>query len=78
MGKPDPEQLAYAVERDLCIVTHNRDDFEELHRRYLATGRNHSGIIIAIRRPPYEIADRLMRLLNRFTADEMRNQLLYI
>ena len=78
LGESDPEQLAYAVERGFCVVTHNRDDFEELHRQYLATGRVHSGIIIAIRRPPYELSDRLLRLLDRLTADEMRNQLLYI
>jgi len=78
LGYSDPEQLAYAATQGFCALTHNREDFEELHRQYLATGRNHSGIIIAVRRPPYEISDCLLRLIYRFTADEMRNQLLYI
>ena len=59
-------------------MTHNRGDFEELHRQYIAASRNHGGIIIAVRRRPYEIGDRLLQLLNLITADEMRNQLLYI
>ena len=78
LSKPDSEQLDYAVERSLCVVTHNREDFEELHRQYMEVGRNHAGIIIAVRRGPYQVARRLVPLLNRITADEMRNQLLYI
>ena len=78
LGYPDPEQLAYAVERGFCVVTHNREDFEELHRQYLADDRDHAGIIIAFRRRPYQIARRLVPLLNSIIADEMRNQLLYI
>ena len=78
LSKPDSEQLAYAVERGFCVVTHNREDYEELHLQYIAAGRNHAGIIIAFRRRPREVFNRLLPLLNRITADEMRNQLLYI
>ena len=78
LGGPDPEQLAYAVEQGMCSVTHNRGDFEESHRQYIAAGQNHAGIITAVRRRPYEIAYRPLQILNRITADEMRNQLLYI
>ena len=78
LGQPDSEQLTYAVAQDFCVVTHNREDFEELHRQYMTAGRNHAGIIIAFRRRPGEVARRLVPLLNRFTADEMRNQMLYI
>ena len=60
------------------MVTHNRGDFEGLHRQYIAADRNHAGIIIAVRRRPREIFGRLLPILNRITADEMRNQLLYI
>ncbi len=78
LGQPDPEQLAYAVAQGFCVVTHNREDYEELHRQYLVAGRNHAGIIIAFRRRPREMFGRLLSLLNNLTADEMRNQLLYI
>ena len=78
MNKPDSEQLAYAVERGFCVVTHNREDFQELHLQFIAANRDHAGIIVAVRRRPYEVARRLVLLLDRITADEMRNQLLYI
>ena len=78
LGKSDSDQLAYAAEAGLTLLTHNRADFEELHRQYLADGRSHAGVIIAVRRSPYEIAERLLQLLDAVTADEIQNQLLYI
>ena len=63
------------------MVTHNRVHFELLHRQYLASGRDHAGIVVATsraRRAPHEIASRIVMLLNTLTADEIRNQLLYI
>jgi hypothetical protein len=78
LGYPDPEQLDYGASLGLCVVTHNREDFEELHRQYLAADRDHAGIVIAIRKRPYEVWARLREVLNTLTADEMRNQLLYI
>ena len=56
VGRSDAEQLAFATERQMAILTHNRDDFAALARQYLSIARNHCGIIIAVRRPPYEIA----------------------
>jgi hypothetical protein len=38
----------------------------------------HYGIIFAVRRPPQEIARRLLVILNQVTADEMENQVRYI
>lgn len=79
-GASDSEQLSYAAERGMAIMTHDRGDFEELHRQYLASGQTHAGIVIVFRhnRGPYEIAGRVRDLLNALTADEMRNQLIYI
>ena len=77
-GKNDDEQLAYAVNQKSTLVTHNRAHFEALAAEYLATGKNHYGIIIAVRRPVYELTKRLLGILNRVTADEMENQVRYI
>lgn len=74
----DPVQLEYAVRQRMTFVTHNRADFEALAQEYFAAGKTHHGIIIAVRRSPYEIARRLLILVNQVTADEMQNQLLYI
>ena len=78
LRRSDAEQLDYAVARNMCIVTHNRRHFEELHSQYMAAGHDHAGIITVFRKRPYQIADRLSHLLETITADEMRNQLLYI
>ena len=74
----DAMQLAYAVHQRKTFLTHNRADFETLAQAYFAAGQTHYGIIIAVRRSPYEIARRLLLLLNHVTADEMEHQVRYI
>ncbi len=78
LGETDEDQLACAAALGRCILTHNRLDFEELHDQYIASGKQHSGIVIASRRSPYEIANRAAILLDTLTADEIEGQLLYI
>ena len=77
-GNSDDDQLAYAVSLQNSFLTHNRVDFEKLAQAYHAAGQPHYGIIIAVRRPPYEILRRLLRVLNNVTADEIQNQVRYI
>jgi hypothetical protein len=78
LGKDDDEQLAYAVGQQSTLLTHNRVHFEALATKYFAAEKQHYGIIIALRRPHYQIAQRLLRILNQVTADEMENQIRYI
>jgi predicted nuclease of predicted toxin-antitoxin system len=78
LGKTDAEQLEYAVNQKLTILTHNRTDFEDLAREYFQQEKLHYRIIIAVRNPYQEIVQRLLTILNSTTADEMKNQLLYI
>lgn len=77
-GKTDAEQLEYATRNGYAILTHNRTDYERLAQDYFANDKTHRGIIIAVRRPTHEIANRLFKVLNDFTADEMKNQIIYI
>jgi len=77
-GCTDDEQLSFAVNRQLTLVTHNRADFEALAQEYFAAGKKHCGIIIAVRRPAHDLARRLRVILNHVTADEMENQVRYI
>jgi predicted nuclease of predicted toxin-antitoxin system len=74
----DDEQFAYAVNHQRTLVTHNRGDFEELIQTYFDAQRKHYGVILAVRRSPQEIAQRLLAILNQVTADEMENQVRYI
>jgi predicted nuclease of predicted toxin-antitoxin system len=74
----DPEQIDYAGEQGYAILTHNRTDFEDLAKEYFDSGKNHYGIIITADNSPQEIARRLITVLNEITADEMKNQIIYI
>ncbi len=78
IGATDEEQLAFAADQGLVVVTHNRIDFEELARQYYEEGRIHAGIICAVRRSPRECATRLLALLNDRTTSEFENHLLYV
>ena len=77
-GQKDIAQLEYAASQHKTTLTHNRTDFEALAQQYFSLGRTHSGIIIAVRRSPYEILQRLLIILNQVTTDENINQLRYI
>ena len=78
LGNGDADQLAYAISQRKTFFTHNRVDFETLTQTYFAASKFHNGIIIAVRHSPYEIARRLLLILNQVTVDEMQNQLRYI
>ena len=78
LGSEDDEQLAHAVREGMAVLTHNRVHFEALAAAYFDASREHAGIIIAVQRTPHEIARRVLQILNRVTAGEMRNQLRYI
>ncbi len=78
LGQDDSAQLAHAASLGRCMVTHNRVHFELLHHRFVESGRDHAGVIVATRRPPQELVSRIVILPNALTADEIRNQLLYI
>lgn len=77
-GTSDVEQLEYANEKGYVILTHDRTDFEELAAEYFALGKNHCGIVILADNSPQEIVRRMMNVLNDFTADEVKNQIIYI
>ena len=64
LGRDDADQLEFAAQHQRAFLTHNRIDFEDLVQSYYAAGRPHEGVIIAVRRPPHEIAARLLRVLN--------------
>ena len=78
LGCNDAAQLEYAVNHQKTLLTHNRADFERLAAVYFETGKAHYGIILAVRRSPYEIVKRLLLLLNHVTWEEIQNQVRYI
>ena len=77
LGHVDEHQLQIAADADRIFLTHNRADFERLHRQWIESSRQHADIIIARRRLPGELTMRLGRLLGRLGADDFTNQLFY-
>jgi hypothetical protein len=73
LGRSDNEQLENAATRESTLFTHNRVHFEELHAEYLQMGKEHYGIIIARRDDEHSVLQRLLRILNHVSADEMKN-----
>ena len=78
VGWTDDQQLQFATKNEMAILTHDRLDFEDLAKEYFVEGKTHCGIIIAQRRRPHLLTERLMKVINRVMADEIVDQILYI
>ena len=77
-GWEDPQQLEYAVSKQMALLTHNRDDYIRLAQEYERTGRDHHGIIVSRQLPLGEMRKLLLRLLDSVTADDMKNNFRYL
>jgi Dephospho-CoA kinase len=77
-GLSDSDQLQFAVEKGFAIATMDRVDFESLANEYFSSGKHHPGIFIVADNSPQVIAQGLADYLDRITADEMMNQVIYI
>ena len=74
----DEEQLQWAVGQGRAVVTHNVRDFVALAKRYAASGQAHCGIIVSDQVPLRELVGRVLRLLNRYSVEDLRNQLIWL
>ena len=77
----DEEQLAFAASEQRSILTFNIRDFARLHEAWQAAGRSHAGIIVSQQLGSREygwLLQRMLRLLNHFTAEEMRGNLVHL
>jgi hypothetical protein len=77
-GLSDAEQLTYAATEGRALFTYNTPDYLRLHLDWLQRGQEHHGIIVSDQLPIGEAVRRLLNLLNRVTADEMRNQIRWL
>ncbi len=69
----DEVQLTLAAAEGRALFTFNPPDYLRLYLNWLKLGKEHSGIIVSDQFPIGETVRRLLNLLNRVTADEMRN-----
>ncbi len=75
----DEEQLEWAAVNSRVLYSFNRGDFYGLHIDWLKAGRTHAGIILS--RQGLSVGEqmrRLLRLLNRLTAEEMRDRVEFL
>jgi hypothetical protein len=71
-------QLQFAAEHDRALLTFSTTHYLNLHQVWLQADKKHAGIIVSDQLPIGEIIRRLLNLLNRVTADEIRNQLYWL
>lgn len=84
----DETLLEHASREGRAVVTCNysdpRSNFCIIHEEWRLQGKEHAGIILAPqhhvsnRSRRWEVRDRLLKLLNRFPADELRNELMWL
>lgn len=77
-GFSDEEQLTYAATEGRALFTYNAVDYLQLHLEWLHRGKEHYGIVVSDQLPIGETIRRLLNLLNRVTADEMRNEIRWL
>lgn len=81
LANSDEEQLTYAAENNMAILTYNGQDFIPLAETWYHAGKTHAGIIIAPQFSERQFGDLLrqtLRLLDQFTSDELSNQVLFL
>ncbi len=77
-GLTDEAQLVQAAAEGRTLFTYNTPDYVHLHFDWLEHGRSHAGIIVSDQLPIGETIRRLLSLLNRVTADEMKNEIRWL
>jgi predicted nuclease of predicted toxin-antitoxin system len=77
----DEEQLVFATAENRAILTFNIRDFAPLHESWQAAARPHAGIIVSQQlgsRHYGLLLQRMLRLLNHFTAEEMLGNFVHL
>jgi predicted nuclease of predicted toxin-antitoxin system len=77
----DEDQLAFATGEGRAILTFNIRDFAPLHEQWSAAGRPHAEIIVSRQLGSRQyglLLQRMFRLLNHFTADELSSNIVHL
>ena len=77
----DEEQLAFATAENRAILTFNIRDFAPLREAWQAAQRPHTGIIVSQQLGSRDyglLLQRMLRLLNHFTAEEMLGNFVHL
>jgi predicted nuclease of predicted toxin-antitoxin system len=78
LARSDAEQLAFAVTQKRALVTINFSDFVSLHETYKAKDQEHFGIIFTTEQRFGTMLNRLLKLLNSLTVEDLKNQIRWL
>jgi hypothetical protein len=80
INRPDEEHLVAASGFGRTLLTYNTGDYCALHQRWMSQARPDAGIVVAAQQHHSvgEELRRIMRLISRRTADEIRNRLEFL
>ena len=76
----DESQLLWAASAARVLYTFNAGDYYDLHTQFMQAGRKHAGIVIGSQQR-YSVGEqlrRLLRLLNKNTAETMFNRIEFL
>ena len=71
----DESQMVFAKSEGRVLLTHNIQDFVPIFERWWYADLNHPGVVVSQQIPLGELQQRVLRLLEFVTADEMKNNL---
>ena len=78
--RSDADHLEFAASQGRVPYSYNIGDFQQIHSEYLTHGKHHSGIVLC-RQQRYSLGEQMRRLLNivgRISAEEMRDSLIFL
>jgi predicted nuclease of predicted toxin-antitoxin system len=78
IATPDSEIMEYAVGQHRAVVTFNIKDFIPLAIQYYEDGKEHYGVVVSNQLSRGELQKRVIRLLKRITAEELKNSVRYL
>ena len=77
----DEAQLRYAAQPSMALLTYNAQDFIPLAAQWYYQEREHGGIIVSEQYDRHQFGEllrRVLRLLDSLTADEIKNQVVFL
>ncbi len=78
--RADEAHFVFAANANRTLYSFNVGDFYHLHSNFIAENREHSGLILS-RQQQFTVGEqlrRLLRLIAKMTAEEMKNRVEFL
>lgn len=77
-SQPDEDVLQRAADQGRCLITYNAAHFPDIHTRWLAESRHHSGIVLSKQLELRGLLRRLQAFLGSFTPAMLADQMIWL